>query len=184
MHRLAKHYGLPQRDFTPDVLEAWQAHDWPGNLRELEQSLKRYLVMGGIELCCEKKASYGKDKAGDALSPESYSPNGLAASPRQPCSSIFGYKSLRALLQGVKEEAEKNALALALERTGWNRKAAARLLKTSYRSVLYKIEQYQMTSSTSSFSAADELRNRDAQAFGNGHGNVTISDFPKMADGG
>lgn len=67
------------------------------------------------------------------------------ASP-QPFERICGYKSLRSLLQSVKEEAEKNAIALALEQTGWNRKAAARLLKTSYRSVLYKIEQYRMSS--------------------------------------
>jgi len=31
------------------------------------------------------------------------------------------------------------------ERTGWNRKAAARLLEVSYRTLLYKIEQYHMT---------------------------------------
>ncbi len=69
-----------------------------------------------------------------------------AAASTQPFEGICGYKSLRSLLQSVKEEAERNAIALALEKTGWNRKAAARLLKTSYRSVLYKIEQYQMIS--------------------------------------
>jgi DNA-binding NtrC family response regulator len=68
------------------------------------------------------------------------------AASAQPIEGICGYKSLRSLLQSVKEEAEKNAISLALEQTGWNRKAAARLLKTSYRSVLYKIEQYQMSS--------------------------------------
>ena len=52
--------------------------------------------------------------------------------------------SLKALVQNVKLEAERNAIAAALERTGWNRKAAARLLKVSYRTLLYKIEQYQM----------------------------------------
>lgn len=69
-----------------------------------------------------------------------------AAPSPPPFEGICGYKSLRSLLQSVKEEAEKNAIALALEQTGWNRKAAARLLKTSYRSVLYKIEQYRMNS--------------------------------------
>ena len=53
-------------------------------------------------------------------------------------------------MQTVKLEAEKNAIAAALERTGWNRKAAARLLKVSYRTLLYKIEQYQMRSPDSS----------------------------------
>ena len=39
-----------------------------------------------------------------------------------------------------------NAIAAALEKTSWNRKAAARLLKISYRTLLYKIEQYQLRS--------------------------------------
>lgn len=69
-----------------------------------------------------------------------------AALLRQSGADICGYKSLRAFLQSVKEEAERKAITLALEKTGWNRKAAARLLKTSYRSVLYKIEQYKMIS--------------------------------------
>jgi transposase len=53
-------------------------------------------------------------------------------------------------VQSVKAEAERSAIAIALEKTGWNRKAAARLLKVSYRTVLYKIEQYKMTASDSS----------------------------------
>ena len=48
-------------------------------------------------------------------------------------------------MQSVKGEAERNAIATALEQAGWNRKAAARLLKVSYRTLLYKIEQYHMS---------------------------------------
>ena len=53
-------------------------------------------------------------------------------------------KSLKSLITDIKCEAERNAIGAALERTGWNRKAAARLLKVSYRTILYKIEQYDM----------------------------------------
>ena len=49
------------------------------------------------------------------------------------------------MIQSVKGEAERSAIATALEKTGWNRKAAARLLQVSYRTLLYKIEQYQMS---------------------------------------
>jgi DNA-binding NtrC family response regulator len=56
-------------------------------------------------------------------------------------------ESLKSLIENVKTEAEKNAIAAALEKTGWNRKAAARLLKVSYRTLLYKIERYRMTAS-------------------------------------
>ena len=55
--------------------------------------------------------------------------------------------SLKSLVQSVRFEAERSAIATALEKTGWNRKAAARLLKVSYRTLLYKIEQYHMSSS-------------------------------------
>jgi hypothetical protein len=62
----------------------------------------------------------------------------------QPVIDISGHKSLRSMLRSVKEEAERTAILAALEKTGWNRKAAARLLKVSYRSILYKIEEYQL----------------------------------------
>jgi len=52
---------------------------------------------------------------------------------------------LKSLLQSVKGETERNAISTALEQTRWNRKAAARLLKVSYRTLLYKIQQYHMS---------------------------------------
>lgn len=149
MHRLSKHYGLPARDFVPAVLEKWQAYGWPGNLRELEQSVKRYLILGGIERGFEKSQEDGREHVLDATTTSLGIGNGVGSSLRPPRGGVCGHKSLRALLRSVKEEAEKSAIALALDETGWNRKAAARLLKTSYRTVLYKIEQYQMTASAS-----------------------------------
>jgi two-component system response regulator AtoC len=149
MHRLAKHYGLAPRDFSPAINDAWLAYNWPGNLRELEHFVKRYLMVGDKELMFEKNGpdqwheAHGTDFAkGPRVSLLPELPSELAA-------GSAGSKSLRSLVQSVKSEAEKNAIAVALEKTGWNRKAAARLLNVSYRTVLYKIEQYQMNSSES-----------------------------------
>src|SRR5579863_6866457 len=50
MHKLASHYGLPAREFSPSVLDASQDYAWPGNLKELETFVKRYLVAGDREL--------------------------------------------------------------------------------------------------------------------------------------
>ena len=50
MHKLAKHYVLPPREFSMSVLDACQRYSWPGNLRELEAFVKRYLVAGDNEL--------------------------------------------------------------------------------------------------------------------------------------
>ena len=43
MHKVAKHYGLPPREFTQSALDACQNHSWPGNLRELE-SLRQSVI--------------------------------------------------------------------------------------------------------------------------------------------
>jgi two-component system response regulator AtoC len=149
MRRLAKHYGLSPREFSPAIIEAWKAYHWPGNLRELEHCVKRYLLVGDEELAHGKSRPDTQGAAqGDGLS-KAHIPS-QAAAPGQSSVGVPAAKSLRSLLQNVKSEAEKNAIAAALEKTGWNRKAAARLLKVSYRTVLYKIEQYRMTPSSSS----------------------------------
>ena len=134
MHHLARHYGLSSRAFSPVLLQACQAHSWPGNLRELESFVKRYL-MGAQELELRPK-SEGRDMT-------SVSSGTLETSP---AGSAVNGGSLKSLVQSVKLEAERTAIAAALEKTSWNRKAAARLLKVSYRTLLYKIEQYQMSS--------------------------------------
>lgn len=48
-------------------------------------------------------------------------------------------------LRSVRARVEVEAIRTALRRTGWNRKQAARLLKISYRGLLYKIRQYDIT---------------------------------------
>ena len=62
-----------------------------------------------------------------------------------------GTTDLKSLLQNVRGETERNAITTALEQTRWNRKAAARLLKVSYRTLLYKIQQYHMTPPNSAY---------------------------------
>jgi two-component system, NtrC family, response regulator AtoC len=145
MHKLARHYGLPPREFSPNVLDACQAYAWPGNVNELETFVKRYLVAGDQELSFPETDATSVNGNGKmhlpltlkfAASPAAHDGNGESQSSQ---------KSLKSLVQSVKCEAEKNAIGAALERTGWNRKAAARLLEVSYRTLLYKIEQYHMT---------------------------------------
>jgi DNA-binding NtrC family response regulator len=68
--------------------------------------------------------------------------------------------SLKLLVRNAKGEAERGAIASALEQTGWNRKAAARLLNVSYRALLYKIQEYHMAPPAESarFIEVDDLR--------------------------
>jgi two-component system response regulator AtoC len=143
MHKLARRYGLPAREFSSEVIEACRRHSWPGNVTELESFVKRYLMIGDGEV---RRGGYSEAFASnDPLA--SGAPNHKG--PSMADYDLGGGKSLKSLIRDVTSEAERNAIAAALERTGWNRKAAARLLKVSYRTMLYKIEQYQMNSSDS-----------------------------------
>jgi DNA-binding NtrC family response regulator len=149
MHKVARHYGLPAREFTQSALDACQNHSWPGNLKELETFVKRYLVacdeqlpLSGLETTSEAKGNGLQGLLNLAVIPVEEVEAGTSASVP---------KSLKSLIQGVKWKAEKSAIAAALEKTGWNRKAAARLLKVSYRSMLYKIENYRLVSPDNAF---------------------------------
>jgi two-component system response regulator AtoC len=133
MHKVAKYYELPPREFTPSVLDACQNHSWPGNLKELETFVKRYLVAGDEELAVsglEPASSINGNRTREEIEGDEIGPIP---------------KSLKSIIQSVRRQTERNAITAALEKTGWNRKAAARLLGVSYRSMLYKIDQYQMT---------------------------------------
>jgi DNA-binding NtrC family response regulator len=144
MHKLSKHYGLPAREFASSTLEACLNHSWPGNLEELQTFVKRYLVAGDEEF----PANGSVGEAGNGHGSNGRSHSLFATNPGSVgSSSATVAKSLKSLIQGIKCETERTAIAAALGKTGWNRKAAARLLGVSYRTMLYKIEQYHMSAS-------------------------------------
>lgn len=169
MHQLARHYGLPPRDFAPATLHACQQYAWPGNLKELQSFVKRYLVVGNTDLGFEGiSADQGPQSDADdafATVPRTTQRRGIqnAQTPAK--------QSLKSLINNIKCEAERNAIGSALRKTGWNRKAAARLLQVSYRTLLYKIDQYQITASESflspSFFGTIESAESAAETFGN-----------------
>jgi two-component system response regulator AtoC len=169
MHNLSRHYGLPARGFSPGMVAACQGYAWPGNLNELEAVVKRYLVTGEQESIFSQNGVNQNGVNQNGASQNGASENGASERGMDATSEVEqitgsravktgaallqdrGAKpaktkpeSLKLLIQGIKWEAERNAIAAALVRTGWNRKAAARMLKVSYRTMLYKIEQYKM----------------------------------------
>jgi DNA-binding NtrC family response regulator len=116
-------------------------------LKELEAFVKRYLVTGEPESIGERGTSESFMDVGigvEQLAASRAVKTGAALVNAEEKGVKSKPESLKLLIQGIKWEAERNAIAAALLRTGWNRKAAARMLKVSYRTMLYKIEQYKM----------------------------------------
>ena len=131
MTRMAERYARPQLPLSPQMLEACQAHPWPGNLRELNNFLKRYLILGDANLAVAELQPRNDGNPGGTLA--------TSASASKSGETGGGLKSLA---RSAKDEAEGEAIRQALEQTNWNRKQAATLLQISYKALLYKIRQY------------------------------------------
>lgn len=129
MSRQSERYARPPLPITPDLLQACLEYSWPGNLRELSNFIKRYLVLG------DEKAAINE------LKPKSDGSGAQFGSEAQSSASAVG-GGLKSLARSAKDEAEAQAIAKALDQTNWNRKQAAALLKISYKALLYKIRQY------------------------------------------
>lgn len=134
MRQLSAQYSLPARTFPLRLLNACQNYSWPGNLQELENFVRRYLVIGDDDLALKELTRAAGGEIRGAMTRSS----GIEGDSRQD-------SGLKSLVDSVKGETERNAIGAALEKTHWNRKAAAKLLKVSYRSLLYKIEHYRMS---------------------------------------
>src|SRR2546428_8591681 len=103
-----------QKQLSPETMNRLQEHSWSGNVRELENVIRRMVVLTDGE------------QAFEALGARSR--NGHAASPR-PASAVT--ESLREVARRGALAAERKALAEVLERVQWNRAEAARNLKVS-----------------------------------------------------
>src|SRR5690242_13853306 len=125
MSRMAEHYARPPITLSARLLQRCLEYPWPGNLRELSNFVKRFLILGD------------EDIAINELQPQS--DGGAAAGNGRDGADGGGLKSLA---RSAKDEAEAEAITRALEQTNWNRKQAAALLKISYKALLYKIRQY------------------------------------------
>jgi DNA-binding NtrC family response regulator len=108
-------------------MDALSAHSWPGNLRELENVVNRYLVLGDERAILD-----------ELIPAATQAVTGVTAEPA-------GGTGLKALVKNLKGGAEAAAIAQVLEGTGWNRKAAANDLQISYKALLYKIKQYDLS---------------------------------------
>lgn len=126
MSRMAERYARPSMPLSSTLLQACLDYTWPGNLRELNNFIKRYIVLG------DEKAAISE------LSPKANAAAASFGSDGKPGDS----GGLKSLARSAKDEAEAEAIAKALEETNWNRKQAAEHLKISYKALLYKIRQY------------------------------------------
>lgn len=111
------------------ILEAALRYQWPGNLRELENFVKRYVILEDDEGSLRELLELTEAQ-------QRMTPREAAPLPKE--------QGLKALVRGLKDEAEMEAIADALEKTNWCRKDAAKMLGISYKALLYKMRQFNL----------------------------------------
>jgi two-component system response regulator AtoC len=119
--KYAAEFGRPRPSLSPRALRMLLDYSWPGNIRELENAVKKIVALGAENLGL----------------PE------LVAEPvevRTEVTELRSY-SLKAAARAASREAEREMILEALARTRWNRKRAAQELQISYKSLLYKLKQ-------------------------------------------
>lgn len=106
---------------SDEAMEILTAHDWPGNIRELENVVKKMVILGDTKMALRDLGAGAMKQA---------KTNGGAH-----CSS------LKVAARAASRRMERELILQALERTHWNRKRAAQELQISYKSLLYKIKE-------------------------------------------
>lgn len=125
LSQFGKESGKQAPTLAPDALQALLAHEWRGNVRELENLIERAVAFaGGSTISATDIRGWLHRPASVATaSPTELPPDGLD-------------------LEGLICKIEKDLLLKALERTGWVKKKAARLLQLNTRSFRYRLEKY------------------------------------------
>jgi two-component system response regulator AtoC len=130
LQKYAEKFGKPAQPPSKHLLEAAVNYPWPGNLRELENFVKRYVIL--------------EDDEGSLRELVEMSATRQRTSPREETPAAPREQGLKALVRGLKDEAEMEAIADALEKTRWCRKDAAKMLGISYKALLYKMRQFNL----------------------------------------
>jgi two-component system response regulator AtoC len=123
MRRYSQLFRRESLRLPPETVQRLLHHRFPGNVRELENMIKRMIVLGDPLL----RRSPLPGAAGDDT-------NG-GTRPAKAATM-----SLKVISRKAAMVAEREAILQALEQTQWNRVRAAKLLEISYRALLYKIK--------------------------------------------
>ena len=127
--RFSDRYRRNEWEPSDALVRAFARYPFPGNVRELQNMVKRIVVLESEQPILDEIARFEQGEPGGSRL-------------RQLIDEIeatAGEISLREVGKRASSEAEREAIDRVLQRTGWNRKQAAKLLGVSYKTLLHKI---------------------------------------------
>lgn len=146
-----------------DTLDRLCNYPWPGNVRQLQNCIKKQMILNSWEKVLDEmpweKPGAGACSAtgGDRAEP-TYRPPAHPDFTHDRISLIsefvdlstssdklFQDISLKKIKKKASDRVEREVIAFVLEKVGWNRSRAARILKVSYKTLLYKMSEFEIT---------------------------------------
>ncbi|HUE54539.1 MAG TPA: sigma-54 dependent transcriptional regulator [Candidatus Udaeobacter sp.] len=122
LQQLNARFGRNTPPIPEEILESLESREWRGNIRELENLVARYAILGSLDAATTDRA-----------------PRNGALSPRRITAD--GTIPLKHIAKQAVREMEGNLILKALRENKWNRRKAAQALSISYRALIYKIRE-------------------------------------------
>ncbi len=137
LRKYALQYGRTLNPLSDEVTQRMMEYDWPGNIRELENLCKRFVLVGSETQILRELSSHNGGVQGSAIQGENRNEN----TPQNDAATNL---SLLEVGRRAAWEAERQAISETLVATNWNRREAARRLQISYKAFLNKMKQMQV----------------------------------------
>jgi two-component system response regulator PilR (NtrC family) len=144
--RIATDYGADKPVITDEAMRALTSYPFPGNVRELENTLERAFTLcegGRIEIADLKLAPAGSTEHVDA---PGNAPTAMPATGYESAAAPASSATAEQLPEGTSleqhlVEIERKLITEALEATRWNKTAAARNLGITFRALRYRLKK-------------------------------------------
>jgi two-component system response regulator AtoC len=133
LRRLTARYGKYRVQVSNRLMSLFDRYPFPGNIRELENMIKRIVVLENEDLVVAELLSGGERGVRSTVT--------AFQALLEEAEESAGDVPLREVGRKASLEAEREAIERALHQTNWNRKQAARLLHVSYKTLLQKIRE-------------------------------------------
>jgi len=154
LHKYSEFYGKNPPPFSEYAVQRMIEYTWPGNIRELENLVKRYVIVGNEaqiirELSTHKPVISSLTGASPIWGlPKDVAPPSLTVNESTPHVTPMPPKaangeepfSLLEIGRRAAQAAEREAIERVLNQTRWNRRQAAKILKISYKALLNKLK--------------------------------------------
>lgn len=115
-------HNMQTKPLSAAAMRLLEKHPWPGNIRELENLIERYVILGSEDAISSELLTWEQ-------------PQALAEVP------VDGQIHLKKVTRQAVHDLERKIILSVLEANRWNRKRTATALKISYRALLYKIRR-------------------------------------------